>query len=86
MDTIGLKSQNAASTGDSGSASGAAKSATAAHSRPSRKSRQERYFQNLTERHAKRSGANPVNGVELLPKSGLIGDWLQRGERAAVVN
>lgn len=47
MDTIGLKSQNAASTGDSGSAGGAAKSATAAHSRPSRKAGRNATFKTL---------------------------------------
>ncbi|HMR99822.1 MAG TPA: hypothetical protein PKE62_11250 [Anaerolineales bacterium] len=47
MDTIGLKSQNAASTGDSESANGAAKSATAAHSRPSRKSGKKSTFRTL---------------------------------------
>ena len=47
MDTIGLKSQNAAGTGDSGSAGGAAKSATAAHSRPSRKAGRNATFKTL---------------------------------------
>lgn len=72
MDTIGLKSQNAASTGDSGSAGGAAKSATAAHSRPSRKAGRNATFKTLQNVTPNEAAQILLSALNYCRKAGLL--------------